>query len=568
MAAITPSTNVKLLKLPIELDNENQLTFANATAQYNYFNSLNKLAVDNFTYQRKDGVIRFPANVDDVIQYNYVMYQNTAFSNKWFYAYVDKMEFVNPGTTDVYIRTDPFQTWQFDITFQKSFVEREHVNDDTIGKHTVPEGLDLGEYEIQSASYLDLIDSNPPSGVSKWWICVSVTQPPYTDMNTLIPSFSHDVGDVPTGLLNFAIPIDSDATGSYASLRKILLFYNAEKQAGEGGTSADALLNIYLIPYTCVVTTDHQTWSHTYGSDTYSVTIYGIYPKISFSNAAVEQSTKLAENFSPINNKLYTYPFSYLYLSNKAGQNVVYKWEDGKTVTATTGKTGKQYKFDTTIVPSTSLSAKLYPTTYKTQTPLTVPESMWNYGVNFAKIPVSAWVTDYYTNWLTQNAVNMAAGVVGSTASSTVTGSYAGGVEGAAAMGVGSFVKSTIGALGETYKASTIPDQAHGDLNVGDALYAATKCSITAYNMTVRPEVATIVDNFFSMFGYKVNVTKIPNITGRANWNYVKTIRGKIHGYIPKEDLNAITEMLDNGVTFWHNASTFLDYSQSNAITT
>ena len=66
--------------------------------------------------------------------------------------------------------------------------------------------------------------------------------------------------------------------------------------------------------------------------------------------------------------------------------------------------------------------------------------------------------------------------------------------------------------------------------------------------------------------GYKVNSLKIPNITGRTNWNYVKTIDCNITGEIPQEDLQELKDMFDNGVTFWHNSATFLDYSQSNNI--
>ena len=67
MSAITPQTDVYLLKVPLEIDNENQLTFSNATAQFNYFNGLSdKLLLDNFTYQRKDGVIRVPYGIDDI----------------------------------------------------------------------------------------------------------------------------------------------------------------------------------------------------------------------------------------------------------------------------------------------------------------------------------------------------------------------------------------------------------------------------------------------------------------------------------------------------------------------
>ena len=45
---ITPDTDIILLKVPFEIDNENELTFTDATAQYNYFMSLSdKLELEN-----------------------------------------------------------------------------------------------------------------------------------------------------------------------------------------------------------------------------------------------------------------------------------------------------------------------------------------------------------------------------------------------------------------------------------------------------------------------------------------------------------------------------------------
>jgi len=58
--AITPSTNLKLLKCPLTLDNKNQITFTNKDTQFEYFNSLPQLEIDNIRYQRKDSVLYFP----------------------------------------------------------------------------------------------------------------------------------------------------------------------------------------------------------------------------------------------------------------------------------------------------------------------------------------------------------------------------------------------------------------------------------------------------------------------------------------------------------------------------
>lgn len=146
MSAITPQTNLKLLSLDIEIDNKNQLTFATKQDQESFFLNHAGLSFDDFTYQRKDSIIRIPAHIDSLLMYNYVMYQNENYTNKYFYAFIEKMTYINDSMTEVKIKTDVFQTWQFDFQFKKSFVEREIVHDDTIGKHTIPEDLETGEY--------------------------------------------------------------------------------------------------------------------------------------------------------------------------------------------------------------------------------------------------------------------------------------------------------------------------------------------------------------------------------------------------------------------------------------
>ena len=107
------------------MDNNHQLTFANKQAQYNYFNGLpSRTLDDDFTYIRETAVIRIDADIDEIRQYNYLMYQNEAYSNKWFYAFIVDMEYLNDSCTAVMIKLDTWQTWQFDLTLRKCFVER------------------------------------------------------------------------------------------------------------------------------------------------------------------------------------------------------------------------------------------------------------------------------------------------------------------------------------------------------------------------------------------------------------------------------------------------------------
>lgn len=148
---VTPNTNIRLLKCPLTLDNKNQITFANKQAQFNYFNSLDYFEMQDSSYHRKDNAIRYNGLFDDLIEYNYCMYQNENYSNKWFYAFITGMEYVNNSMTLVHIATDVFQTWQFDLDFKESFIEREMcaVSEDIAENNLLPENLETGEYIVR-----------------------------------------------------------------------------------------------------------------------------------------------------------------------------------------------------------------------------------------------------------------------------------------------------------------------------------------------------------------------------------------------------------------------------------
>ena len=111
-----------------------------------------------------------------------------------------------------------------------------------------------------------------------------------------------------------------------------------------------------------------------------------------------------------------------------------------------------------------------------------------------------------------------------------------------------------------------MPDQSNGNMSAGDITYSAGKSGFTAYKLSIRKERAQAIDDYFSMFGYKVNTLKVPALNSRTKWNYIKTIDINITANIPQDDLQKIKEMFNNGITLWHDSSHFLDYSQSNPI--
>ena len=139
--AITPQTVLRLVKVPLEIDNKNQLTFENEQKQREYFLSLPHKEIQEIKKKKKNNVIMFPEHIDNLLEYNYVMYLNENYTNKWFYAFITNMEYETDFNTKISISTDVFQTWQFQFQFKESFIEREMINvdDDIPGANLLPE---------------------------------------------------------------------------------------------------------------------------------------------------------------------------------------------------------------------------------------------------------------------------------------------------------------------------------------------------------------------------------------------------------------------------------------------
>lgn len=541
MAVITPQSDVYLLKVPLEIDNENQLTFANAEAQYDYFKSLPKVGFDDFTYIRKDGVLRIPALIDNLYGYNYVMYRNDAYSNKWFYAYITGMEYMNDNVTDLSIATDVWQTWQFDLNYKKTFVEREHVNDDTVGAHTQPEGLQLGEMIINSKTTLK------PDKLTK------------TDTQTTI-SFINPIFFQVTEFLSAYLPeaetysSASAYNGVFSGLRyfaccSISHAKTIISQYAQAGKS-DAIIAIFIAP--------KEFLQGSKSIDNSGTTIYIPADSTNIStlldSTTITRPTKL-DNYTPKNNKLFTYPYSYMYVTNNTGGDTTYNFEDFASATP---------KFFIGGALGQGCTIKLMPVSYKSYTANT---EVFDYGLIGAKYPICAWASDYYTNWMAQNAGNINTNVITSIATRALGFENASLFNNPAGMiGVGVGIASTIAStIAEVERAKIIPDQAKGNTNSSDILLGM-KTYFTVDCMSVRAENAKIIDDYFSAYGYKVNSVKVPNITGRRNWNYVKTVGCYIEADIPQEDLQQIKDLFNKGITFWHNPVTFCDYSQNNDI--
>ena len=336
---------------------------------------------------------------------------------------------------------------------------------------------------------------------------------------------------------------------------------------------SDAIQNIYILPGNIVSSTNIQqglTISTTGSAPVDSITGLGMVKgrlrdvtHMVVRSGYVRPTT--IDGYTPKNNKLLTYPFNYMNVSNNAGTTIPYHYEDFAPYG---GKYGVNFEVEGVFCPSGSIKA--IPLDYKNLS-YSSSDNAYDYSINAAKYPICSWNSDSYTNWLTQNAVNMATDWKTTAVSSMgdiVGGMLTGGV--GTVLGFVGAGKNIIDLARNQMLAKTsanmVADQAKGNLNSGDIAFSKWGSMFTYIPMSIKAQYARCADDYFSMFGYATNRVKLPNITGRRNWNYVKTISCYIEADIPQDDLAEIKRMFDNGITLWHNAATFADYSQNNDI--
>lgn len=504
----------------------------------------NNKIYDGFRYSiiQPNKSIDIACKYEDAIFANYMAFINPKYGNKWFFAWITNVELRNPNTTRITFQVDVFSTWYSRFNLNQAFIEREHVSDDTIGKHTIPEGLETGEYTIKDETEsADLIDVCPV-------VCATVDP----ELNNVYSSYSGN---------------RYEALGYYIFKGSLMTTYDGGDQADaidafisklNQNDKIDAIVSIFMAPKKLVGWTGDGTWTIFSGGYSYrnaldvfdhTSPIYTDYDKpIYFSDITKAMPTTFG-SYTPKNNKMYVFPYSFMNLTNNNGANGVYRYEDFSTTTPS-------FELSGTIAPSCSIRA--VPKNYKGRT------KDYNSGVMAGKYPICSWINDIYTNWLTQQAANIGldtAKNVGAIVGGAITGNVApllGGLTG---------IAST---LASVYQHSLIPPQAEGNVNGGDVCASNKKNTFTLQNMQVREEMARVIDAYFSRFGYKVNEVKTPSLTSRTKFNFIKIggLDELVSGNIPALDLEEINRVFRKGVTIFHSYNDIGNYTISNPIVT
>lgn len=488
---------------------------------------------NNYSFIRERGTIQVGIAYSTCVQANYIAYQNSDYSNKWFFAFVDEVRYKNNNTTEIVFTIDVWSTWYSYITFNSCFVEREHVTDDTIGLHTVPENLETGEYIEQPTNNTEYLSgwNYYQSGTR---VVIGLSKNSY---GWAYPSGNPQYNGVYSGLIYFTFP----------DLSSVENFLYHMQRDGHG----EDVYSVFLAPENLAPAT---FFTPTVSDRQYRIgwVEYSSDAILLKNSVYVDKPTVIASNYIPKNNKLFTYPYSFFYVSNNSGGVKEYHYELFS---------GSTCDFNIYGALSLGCSVRALPKSYNlTSVPAHTSYNIAE-GIDAGKLPTCSWITDTYTNWLTQNSVNLGVSLASNVG--TLIGGVASGNGNAIASGTGGVASM----IGQVYQKQFAPNSAHAGANMGDLNYALFE-GFTVYKKSIREEYARIIDDYFTARGYQVNSYKVPNINTRPIFNYVKINNetDAITGNFANNFTEKLNNILKSGVTIWHNHDNIDNYSLDNRI--
>lgn len=549
---IGPSTTVRVCQsIPLDNTYTDTILFTSKSAQESYFASKTKKTYSGLTYQRlASNSSTWAIFLEDVADYfydcNYLCFQNGGFGNKWLYAFISDILYINENCTAITFEIDVMQTWLFDFEIKKSFIERMHVSDDTISRNVVEEDLNfMQRYEYYHVENSRLFEGLPrPLG----------TDAKFDDHiiynSIILVSTSEDVDEedevVEGGLIQ----------NTYQGLKYI--GFNANdlgvgycnawlKRMNEGG-KAGAINSISMVPSAGL------TYSSG-GNGKLNINIEDPNGNVGEKEYLINYST-LDDDYIPKNNKLFCWPYHFFSITTLDGQSYDYKYEDIIESDPTPGATKMKFKFKFAF--GTDPTYFMYPSYYMKC------NNNYDYGIKLSGFPKCNWNFGVWENYYAQQDTNITLSMIASMlgAGSAGAGTAAQGLTSKAGVGVSTAVgmlQAGIGAVqaglstfGGLSVVKSQPDQSKGAYNVGGVNYNMETMDFWIIHKRLHWGYVVKIDDYFTKFGYRVNSTGVPNLHTRKYWNYLKLDQPSVTGNMPVGDMRMIKQILSNGITFWH----------------
>lgn len=498
---------------------------------------------DDYSFIRNTGGIKTSFTYNQCLQANYIAFQNKDYSNKWFFAFIDEVIYRGENNTEIRYTVDAWSTWYDKWTKKNCFINRQHVLNDTIGNNLIDENLNVGDV-IQEQETTDSSYSNEFG----YWVGIMSGYTPTDGQSSGGNNYSgiSILNNVISGLDLFLFKITSRA-----DLFNIVLFI-ARTNDDE---KIEDINNMFIIPNACINESILRQHTFPYKLDSiiltctyYTIPMSGdeqVFNPTTFNTSIAKRHS--FSNFTPKNNKCFVYPYNYLLVTNNQGSENIYKYEDFS---------GNNCVFENQLAVSIGISGRIVPKNYKGET------YSYDESLPLGKYPTCGWSGDAFTNWLTQNAVNIPTQTILSAVGSGIqimSGNLVGGLT--------SIASNVANLIGQFYQASLLPNIKGGQAQ-GDISFSGNSMGFTFREMRVKNQFMQIIDDYFTRFGYAIKKIDNPHLTGRRNWNYIEIGSNENIGYgdVPSSYMTEINNACRKGVTIWHNHENLGDYSLDNSI--
>ena len=529
---IAPTTSIRLLTgVPLDGDYENTLYFNSAADQVTYFRSKTKYHEQNCTFQRvTKGIMRVGQPVNNLYDVNYIMFQNTGFGSKWFYAFVDSVEYINNVTTEIRFTIDVLQTWFFEYNLEQCFVERCHSATDTIGDNILPEPVELGELVYNS--YSRLIEVSDPDDLSTAAFILAINDVSGNN------AFAGKYDGVPSGSQLWAFA-PTDIAGVEAKITEYI-------------QRPSAVTALYTVPLKLLgMATGHpESGGEQLTSPKSAINFL---KEIPVAHRVTNSTT--VNGYTPKNKKLLTYPYNFLEVITGTGSALNLRYEFFSATPS--------FRIGGTITQPVSVYLK--PANYK-GAGSTPSLSLSDEQLTLDGYPMGSWLNDAYEAWVAQNSVPLALGTISSVSSGFIGGLATGNI-GAAFAGAGMAGLGQItNILTERYNASIAADQQHGNPTSGNVNFSAGTLDFFLGRRSVQAQYARAIDDFFTMYGYAQKKVMTPPRKNRSQFTYVKTIGCQGSGSVPNDDKRQIDAIYNKGIRFWTTPANVGDFSVTNSL--
>lgn len=587
------SINAILTSVEWSSDYQNVRDWSSVAARLTYLETLNNLPVtlqsNELSQVRKGGSLKistcetgetptdgFPS-LAQLEKINYMYFDQDG--RTWFY-FVDSVDYIGVRQARLNISLDYWQTYYFDFTLEKCFVERGHVREYAKNGRVLldycqtPENVDVGEQYTNKL--LEKIQRTTDYTSHLTWLWIVATEDLF--------GFGNQFYGEQSPLYTFVFPFDNRYAQSFNRYFAVDTYtdeveYCTPYQIQDFiKNHSKAIIGCYItanipVPYTIKIQSATKVMiaprgfiGRTYNFGTASTrnnkTI--LYPNVGEGTGTSFGQSIYNTNYNfdkskPV--KAQCYPYKYWRLCLDRGHEYIIKPQ-----IAGTDLINVYYYLSIGAKAKEGFGCGLYG---NKEFDLSVNNTINEYPVKSQDY--ATYIQESKASekaGLVSMGLSLGKGIAGGAASAIMgaTQSNPWAVFGGVSAAIGSGISFADKMQQHFAKLQDLKDQPDELKKCGNDYLFEMICGtngVTLYETEITEEQSARLCNYFGRMGYTIKDVIKYDTRSKQYYNYVQTVEAAIVGNIPTDAKRQLRRIFDSGVTIWHEGSTMYDYKET-----